>query len=114
MTNTMSTVTALLNSFHDAWHMPVLQLVNDTHRERTPQVLLRAVSQAEKGIIALVHLLRVTELLVEYDGSTITQEEAWCVEKDLKELSYSFQWITQELMDLSLEIGNEVLTKPIA
>ena len=83
---TMDTVNTLINSFHDNWHLPTLQLVNAAWRERTPSALLEAVQYTEQAITALEHLQTSVARLVQRDGSTITPEEAWRVANDLEEL----------------------------
>ena len=46
---TMNTVSTLLDSFHNTWHLPILELVNHAWRDRTPEALLSAAKQAEQG-----------------------------------------------------------------
>lgn len=103
----MNTVSTLLDSFHNTWHLPILELVNHAWRDRTPEALLSAAKQAEQGIDALMHLQEVVERLVKRGDSTITPEEAWRVANDLEELACSLQYITVELGELSLEIAEE-------
>lgn len=105
MTNTMNTVSTLLDSFHNTWHLPILELVNHAWRDRTPEALLSAAKQAEQGIDALMYLQEVVERLVKRGDSTITPEEAWRVANDLEELSLSLQALTAELEELTLDIA---------
>lgn len=105
--NTMDTVNTLLNSFHENWHLPILELVNHAWCGRTPEALLCAVKQTEQGIDALEHLNASVERLVKREGSTITPEEAWRVANDLEELACSLQYITAELADLAIDIAEE-------
>lgn len=107
MINTMNTVSTLLDSFHNTWHLPILELVNHAWRDRTPEALLSAAKQAEQGIDALMYLQEVVERLVKRGDSTITPEEAWRVANDLEELACSFQYITLELGELAIEIAEE-------
>lgn len=102
---TMDTVNTLINSFHDNWHLPTLQLVNAAWRDRTPEALLSAAKQAEQGIDALMYLQEVVERLVKRGDSTITPEEAWRVANDLEELACSLQYITVELGELAIQIA---------
>ena len=104
---TMNTVNTLLDSFHNTWHLPILELVNHAWRDRTPEALLSAAKQAEQGIDALMYLQEVVERLVKRDGSTITPEEAWLVANDLEELACSLQYITVELGELAIQIAEE-------
>ncbi|HAZ4812708.1 TPA: hypothetical protein J5T73_000885 [Enterobacter cloacae] len=104
---TMNTVSTLLDSFHNTWHLPILELVNHAWRDRTPEALLSAAKQAEQGIDALMYLQEVVERLVKRGNSTFTPEEAWRVANDLEELACSLQYITVELGELSLEIAEE-------
>ncbi|EOJ8601741.1 hypothetical protein ACM45N_002696 [Cronobacter sakazakii] len=108
--NTMDTVNivnTLINSFHDIWHLPALQLVNKAWRERTPSALLEAVQYTEQAITALEHLQTSVARLVQRDCSTITPEEAWRVANDLEELACSLQYITVELGELAIQIAEE-------
>lgn len=104
---TMDTVNTIINSFHDNWHLPTLQLVNKAWCERTPSALLEAVQYTEQAITALEHLQTSVSRLVQRDGSTITPEEAWRVANDLEELACSLQYITVELGELAIEIAEE-------
>lgn len=104
---TMNTVSTLLDSFHNTWHLPILELVNHAWRDRTPEALLSAAKQAEKGIDALIYLQEVVERLVKRGNSTFTPEEAWRVAYDLEELSLSLQALTAELGELTREIAEE-------
>ena len=104
---TMDTVHTLINSFHDNWHLPTLQLVNAAWRDRTPEALLEAVQYNEQAITALEHLQTSVTRLVQRDGSTITPEEAWRVANDLEELACSLQYITVELGELAIQIAEE-------
>lgn len=107
MTNTMNTVSTLLDSFHNTWHLPILELVNHAWRDRTPEALLSAAKQAEQGIDALLYLQEVVERLVKCGNSTITPEEAWRVANDLEELACSLQYITAELGELAIQIAEK-------
>ncbi|CAM8568420.1 hypothetical protein SMB93_004168 [Cronobacter sakazakii] len=102
---TMDTVNTLINSFHDNWHLPTLQLVNAAWRDRTPEALLEAVQNTEQAITALEHLQTSVARLVQRDCSTITPEEAWRVANEFEELACSLQYITAELGELSLDIA---------
>ncbi|MBS6131540.1 MAG: hypothetical protein KIA57_14050 [Enterobacter cloacae] len=102
---TMDTVNTLINSFHDIWHLPALQLVNKAWRDRTPEALLEAVQYNEQAITALEHLQTSVARLVQRDCSTITPEEAWRVANEFEELACSLQYITAELGELSLDIA---------
>ncbi|EMG7925802.1 hypothetical protein [Enterobacter cloacae] len=104
---TMDTVNTLLDSFHNTWHLPILELVNHAWRDRTPEALLSAAKQAEQGIDALMYLQEVVERLVKRGDSTITPEEAWRVANDLEELACSLQYITVELGELAIQIAEE-------
>ena len=103
--DTVNNVNTLINSFHDNWHLPTLQLVNKAWCERTPSALLEAVQYTEQAITALEHLQASVARLVQRDCSTITPEEAWRVANDFEELACSLQYITAELGELSLDIA---------
>lgn len=103
--DTVNNVNTLINSFHDNWHLPTLQLVNKALCERTPSALLEAVQYTEQAITALEHLQTSVARLVQRDCSTITPEEAWRVANDFEELACSLQYITVELGELSLDIA---------
>ena len=103
----MNTVSTLLDSFLNTWHLPILELVNHAWRDRTPEALLSAAKQAEQGIDALMYLQEVEERLVKRGDSTITPEEAWRVANDLEELACSLQYITAELAELAIDIAEK-------
>jgi hypothetical protein len=105
--NTMHTVNTLLNSFHENWHVPILELVNEAWRNRTPEALLQASKQAEQGIDALEQLERSIALLMRFQHRTITEDEVWRVIDEWTELACSLQFVAQELSELALEIAEE-------
>lgn len=107
MINTYNTVNTLLNSFHENWHLPILELVNAAWRDRTPEALLRASKQAQQGIDALEQLEHAIALLMRSQNSTITEDEAWRVIHEWTELACSLQYVAQELSGLALEIAEE-------
>lgn len=107
MNNTYNTINTMLNSFHDNWHVPILELVNAAWRDRTPETLLQAAKQTEQGIEALEQLERAIALLMRSQSSTVTDKEVWEVIGEWQELACSLQYVAQELSDLALEIAQE-------
>lgn len=107
MNNTYNTINTMLNSFHDNWHLPILELVNAAWRDRTPEALLCASKQTERGINALEQLERSIALLMRSQNSTVTDKEVWEVIGEWQELACSLQYVAQELSDLALEIAEE-------
>ncbi len=107
MINTHNTINTMLNFFHDNWHLPILELVNEAWRDRTPEALLRASKQAQQGIDALEKLERSIALLMRSQHSTITEDEVWKVIDEWTELACSLQYVAQELSELALEIAEE-------
>lgn len=105
--NTMDTVNTLINSFHDIWHLPTLQLVNKAWRERTPSALLEAVQYTEQAITALEHWNAAVEHLVQMNGDSITVDQAWRIVNELEELACSLQWVTAELAELAIDIPDK-------
>lgn len=106
--NTMDTVNivnTLINSFHDIWHLPTLQLVNKAWCERTPSALLEAIQYTEEAITALEHWNAAVEHLVQMNGDTVTVDQAWHIANDVEELALAMQHITVELGELSIEIA---------
>lgn len=105
--DTLNNVNTLINSFHDIWHLPALQLVNKAWRERTPSALLEAVKYTEQAITALEHWNAAVEHLVQMNGDTVTVDQAWRAANDLEELACSLQYITIELGELAIQIAEE-------
>ncbi|WP_247143686.1 hypothetical protein [Escherichia coli] len=105
--NTMDTVNTLINSFHDIWHLPTLQLVNKAWRERTPSALLEAVQCTEQAITTLEHWNAAVEHLVQMNGDSITVDQAWRIVNELEELACSLQWVTAELAELAIDIPDK-------
>ncbi|HDU4011605.1 TPA: hypothetical protein RFM91_002377 [Klebsiella variicola] len=104
---TMDTVNALINSFHDIWHLPALQLVNRAWRERTPSALLEAVKHTDQAITALEHWNAAVEHLVQMNGDAVTVDQAWRIANDMEELALAMQHITVELGELAIQIAEE-------
>ena len=102
--DTVNNVNTLINSFHDIWHLPTLQLVNKAWRERTPSALLEAVQYTEQAITALEHWNAAVEHLVQMNGDSITVDQAWRI---VNELACSLQWVTAELVELAIDIPDK-------
>ncbi|EIY5227089.1 TPA: hypothetical protein ONC18_003442 [Enterobacter kobei] len=103
--DTVHNVNTLINSFHDIWYLPALQLVNKAWRERTPSALLEAVKYTEQAITALEHWNAAVEHLVQMNGDTVTVDQAWRIANDMEELALAMQHIAVELGELSIEIA---------
>ena len=103
----VNNVNTLINSFHDIWHLPTLQLVNKAWRERTPSVLLEAVQYTEQAITALEHWYAAVEHLVQMNGDTVTVDQAWRIANDMEELALAMEHITVELGELAIQIAEE-------
>ena len=103
----VNNVNTLINSFHDIWHLPTLQLVNKAWRERTPSVLLEAVQYTEQAITALEHWYAAVEHLVQMNGDTVTVDQAWRIANDMEELALAMEHITVELGKLAIQIAEE-------
>lgn len=104
---TMDTVNTLINSFHDIWHLPALQLVNKAWRERTPSALLEAVNYSEQAITALEHWNAAVEQMVQMNGDPVTVDQAWRIANDVEELALAMEHITVELGELAIQIAEE-------
>ena len=105
--NIVNIVNTLINSFHDIWHLPTLQLVNKAWRERTPSVLLEAVQYTEQAITALEHWYAAVEHLVQMNGDTVTVDQAWRIANDMEELALAMEHTTVELGELAIQIAEE-------
>lgn len=103
----VNNVNTLINSFHDIWHLPTLQLVNKAWRERTPSVLLEAVQYTEQAITALEHWYAAVEHLVQMNGDTVTVDQAWRIANDMEELALAMEHTTVELGELAIQIAEE-------
>ncbi|WP_318605408.1 hypothetical protein [Enterobacter hormaechei] len=103
----VNNVNTLINSFHDIWHLPTLQLVNKAWRERTPSVLLEAVQYTEQAITALEHWYAAVEHLVQMNGDTVTVDQAWRIANDMEELAHAMEHTTVELGELAIQIAEE-------
>lgn len=103
----VNNVNTLINSFHDIWHLPTLQLVNKAWRERTPSVLLEAVQYTEQAITALEHWYAAVEHLVQMNGDTVTVDQAWRIANDMEELALPMEHTTVELGELAIQIAEE-------
>lgn len=105
--DTVNNVNTLINSFHDIWHLPTLQLVNKAWRERTPSALLEAVKHTDQAITALEHWNAAVEHLVQMNGDTVTVDQAWRIANDMEELALAMEHITVELGELAIQIAEE-------
>ena len=105
--DTVNNVNTLINSFHDIWHLPALQLVNRAWRERTPSALLEAIQYTEQAITALEHWYAAVKHLVQMNGDTVTVDQAWRLANDMEELALAMEHITVEFGELAIQIAEE-------
>lgn len=71
-----NTLQAVLQTYHDNYAIPMLRLVNEMQRDRTPESVMAAIKAQDLAQAMLSHIGDVASRIAAMEHSTLTQEEA--------------------------------------
>ncbi|HBQ8605066.1 TPA: hypothetical protein L9A75_002335 [Klebsiella pneumoniae] len=107
MTNSTSynTLQSVLQTYHDNYAVPMLRVLNEMQRDRTPESLLAAIKAQELAQAMLEHVGDVASRIASLEHSTLTQDEADSISEEISDaLLLLFQCI-EETGEMALELA---------
>ncbi|MHA9359147.1 hypothetical protein ACYBD6_02875 [Klebsiella pneumoniae] len=106
MTNSTSynTLQSVLQTYHDNYAVPMLRLLNEMQRDRTPGSLLAAIKAQDLAQAMLEHISDVASRIASLEHSSLTQDEADIISEEISDaLLMLFQCI-DETREMALEL----------
>ncbi|HEC0092875.1 hypothetical protein [Klebsiella pneumoniae] len=107
MTNSTSynTLQSVLQTYHDNNAIPMLRLVNEMQRDRTPESVMAAIKAQDLAQAMLEHVSDVASRIATAEHSTLTQDEADSISGEISDaLLLLFQSI-EETGEMALELA---------
>lgn len=107
MTNSTSynTLQSVLQTYHDNYAIPMLRIVNELERDRTPESLMAAIKAQEMAQAMLSHIGDVASRIATMEHSSLTQDEADSISEEISDaLMLLFQCI-EETGEMALELA---------
>lgn len=100
-----NTLQSVLQTYHDNYAIPMLKILNEMQRDRTPESLLAAINAQELAQEMLSHIGDVASRIAAMEHSTLTQEEADSISSEISDaLLLLFQCI-EETGEMALELA---------
>lgn len=99
-----NTLQAVLQTYHDNYAIPMLRLVNEMQRDRTPESVMAAINAQDLAQEMLSHIGDVAIRIATTEHSTLTQDEADSISGEISDaLMLLFQCI-EETCEMALEL----------
>lgn len=100
-----NTLQSVLQTYHDNYAVPMLKLLNELQRDRTPESLLEAIKAQDLAQAMLEHISDVVGRIAAMEHSTLTQDEADMISEEISDaLLLLFQCI-DETREMALELA---------
>ncbi|STW76837.1 hypothetical protein [Klebsiella pneumoniae] len=100
-----NTLQSVLQTYHDNYALPMLKLLNEVQRDRTPESLMAAINAQDLAQAMLSHIGDVASRIASLEHSTLTQEEADSISEEISDaLMLLFQCI-EETGEMALELA---------
>lgn len=100
-----NTLQSVLQTYHDNSAIPMLRLVNEMQRDRTPESVMAAIKAQELAQAMLQHISDVASRIATMEHSTLTQDEADSISGEISDsLLLLFQCI-EETGEMALELA---------
>ncbi|HBR5206455.1 TPA: hypothetical protein MYN91_004481 [Klebsiella pneumoniae] len=106
-----NTLQSVLQTYHDNYAVPMLRVILQMQRDRTPETLLAAINAQELAQEMLEHVGDVASRIATTEHSTLTQDEADCISAEISDsLLLLFQCI-EETGEMALELAPNTNTQ---
>lgn len=100
-----NTLQSVLQTYHDNHAIPMLKLLNEVQRDRTPESLMAAIKAQDLAQAMLEHVGDVASRIASQEHSTLTQDEADSISSEISDaLMLLFQCI-EETGEMALELA---------
>ena len=106
-----NTLQSVLQTYHDNYAIPMLTLLNEMQRDRTPENLLKAIKAQDLAQAMLSHISDVASRIAAMEHSSLTQDEADSISEETSDaLLLIFQSI-EETREMALELVPDTRTR---
>ncbi|HBW3466096.1 TPA: hypothetical protein MEZ34_005052 [Klebsiella pneumoniae] len=100
-----NTLQSVLQTYHDNHAIPMLKLLNEMQRDRTPESVMAAIKAQDLAQAMLSHIGDVASRIATTEHSTLTQDEADSISEEISDaLMLLFQCI-EETGEMALELA---------
>lgn len=100
-----NTLQSVLQTYHDNHAIPMLKILNEAQRDRTPESLMAAINAQDLAQAMLQHISDVAIRIATMEHSTLTQDEADSISEEISDaLMLLFQCI-EETCEMALELA---------
>ena len=100
-----NTLQSVLQTYHDNYALPMLKLLNEVQRDRTPESLLAAIKSQELAQAMLQHISDVASRIATAEHSTLTQDEADSISSEISDALLLLLQSIEETCEMALELA---------
>ncbi|HBX7662615.1 hypothetical protein [Raoultella ornithinolytica] len=100
-----NTLQSVLQTYHDNYAIPMLRLVNEMERDRTPESLLAAIKSQDLAQAMLSHVGDVASRMAATEHSTLTQDEADSISGEISDALLLLLSCIEETCEMALELA---------
>ncbi len=100
-----NTLQSVLQTYHDNYAVPMLRLLNEMQRDRTPESLMAAINAQELAQEMLSHIGDVASRIAATEHSTLTQEEADSISEEISDALLLLLQCIEETGEIALELA---------
>lgn len=100
-----NTLQAVLQTYHDNYAIPMLRLLNELQRDRTPESLLAAIKAQDLAQAMLSHVGDVASRIAAMEHSTLTQDEADSISGEISDSLLLLLSCIEETCEMALELA---------
>lgn len=100
-----NTLQSVLQTYHDNYAVPMMRVVNETERDRTPESVLAAINAQDLAQAMLQHISDVAIRIATAEHSTLTQEEADSISEEISDALLLLLQCIEETGEIALELA---------
>ncbi|HBS7023341.1 hypothetical protein OXA69_08095 [Klebsiella pneumoniae] len=100
-----NTLQSVLQTYHDNYALPMLKLLNEVQRDRTPESLLAAIKAQDLAQAMLEHISDVARRIAATEHSTLTQDEADSISAEISDALLLLLSCIEETCEMALELA---------
>lgn len=100
-----NTLQSVLQTYHDNYALPMLKLLNEVQRDRTPESLMAAIKAQDLAQAMLEHVGDVASRIATMEHSTLTQDEADSSSSEISDALLLLLQSIEETCEMALELA---------
>ncbi|HCT7343416.1 hypothetical protein ACYBH7_24680 [Klebsiella pneumoniae] len=100
-----NTLQSVLQTYHDNYALPMLKLLNEVQRDRTPESLMAAINAQDLAQAMLSHISDVAGRIATMEHSTLTQDEADSISSEISDALLLLLQSIEETCEMALELA---------